>query len=220
MKQKKITVLLANGEFPKSQKNLDLLKSADEVICCDGAAEKLLTFGRIPDRVIGDLDSLSDEFKDRLADRIVFFDEQETNDLAKAFRTIEKDSNELVLLGTTGLRDDHALANISLLADFAKVHPNIHLETDYGSFRAIMQSGTFSSRPGQQISIFSFDPNVPIVSKGLKYPLNGLKLRRWWTASLNEALGSEFELIFQSSEPLLLYFSDLADNGQRDIVSS
>ena len=46
-------------------------------------------------------------------------------------------------------------------------------------------------------------PDVPIASKGLKWELDGFHARRWWQATLNEALGTEFSL---STEGWLVIF--------------
>ena len=82
----KVTVILADGAFPAGKEALEYLNCADEIICCDGAARSLVAYGLEPDKIIGDLDSLSAEFKKRFADRIEQVSEQESNDLSKAFR--------------------------------------------------------------------------------------------------------------------------------------
>lgn len=202
-------VILADGEFPQSAAAQRFVVDAPALVCCDGAAEKAVAFGREPNWIVGDLDSLPKTLKERFCDRLVRVAEQETNDLDKAFRfCVERGWTELAILGATGLRADHALGNISRLVDFAKVAPTIRLIDDFGVFRVALKSGTFASRPGEQISIFSFDPAQEITSQGLKYPLNRLKLPRWSTATLNEALGDSFALEFDTTSPLLLFFAN------------
>lgn len=202
-------VILANGEFPQSASAQRFIVDAPTLVCCDGAAEKAVDFGRDPDWIVGDLDSVPEALKARFRDRLVRVAEQETNDLEKAFRfCVERGWTELAILGATGLRTDHALGNISRLADFARVAPSIRLIDDFGVFRVALKSGTFASRPGEQISIFSFNPTQTITSQGLKYPLERLKLPRWSTATLNEALGDSFSLEFDAASPLLLFFAN------------
>lgn len=202
-------VILANGEFPQSASAQRFIVDASTLVCCDGAAEKAVDFGRDPDWIVGDLDSVPEALKARFRDRLVRVAEQETNDLEKAFRfCVERGWTELAILGATGLRTDHALGNISRLADFARVAPSIRLIDDFGVFRVALKSGTFASRPGEQISIFSFDPTQAITSQGLRYPLERLKLPRWSTATLNEALGDSFSLEFDAASPLLLFFAN------------
>ena len=50
----------------------------------------------------------------------------------------------------------------------------------------------------------SFDPVTAVHAEGLKYPLDGLRLSRWWQAALNEASGDGFSLRFKGG-PLLIY---------------
>ena len=40
---------------------IDILKKATSILACDGAADTLINKGYIPDIILGDLDSLSDE---------------------------------------------------------------------------------------------------------------------------------------------------------------
>ena len=201
------TVILADGLFPVHPEPLRILAAADRVVCCDGAALKLSTAGREPDWIAGDLDSVPEELKIRFAARLVHNPDQESNDLAKAFQfCLERGfTDRLVILGATGLREDHTLGNIALLADFARLVPDIEMVTDCGIFSAALQSGEFAARTGQQISLFSFDPEMDISSEGLRYPLRRLKLRRWWQAALNEAAGDRFHLEFSGSSPVLIY---------------
>lgn len=192
-----MNIILADGRFPSSQETITMLKNAKQIICCDGAADKLLAFGIMPNIVIGDLDSISPDTREQLKERLIKVEEQESNDLAKAFSyCMSQGLQDVCILGATGGREDHTLGNISLLADFAKLMPNIKMFTDHGIFFVAQESGAFSSFAGQQISIFSFDPEIKISSAGLKYPLNSLQLRRWWQASLNEASGDSFSLDF------------------------
>ena len=73
--------------FPKSDYPRYLIRNADYVICCDGALQKFLRnstsiFGekRLPDVVVGDMDSLPASLRKRYSDIIVQIDEQEHND--------------------------------------------------------------------------------------------------------------------------------------------
>jgi len=210
-----LVVVLANGSFPQTRRARRYFDDADVLVCCDGAAKQALDAGRVPDVVVGDLDSLAPEYKEKLLDKIVQVEEQETNDLVKAFRyCLRQNWRDLVILGATGKREDHALGNIALLADFATQVDSISLETDYGRFVAMTKPGELPTRPGAQISIFSFDPNQEITSQGLKYPLRRLKLPRWHTATLNEALSDSFSLQFEPTSPLLIYFADEKKNKE------
>ncbi|MBQ9128840.1 MAG: hypothetical protein IJY15_13910, partial [Thermoguttaceae bacterium] len=50
-------VILADGEFPQDAAAQRFIVDAPTLVCCDGAAEKAVAFGREPDWIVGDLDS-------------------------------------------------------------------------------------------------------------------------------------------------------------------
>ncbi len=50
------TVILANGTYPTHAVPVRYLEEADLIVCCDGAAEKLVAHGMEPGIIIGDLD--------------------------------------------------------------------------------------------------------------------------------------------------------------------
>ena len=205
------TVILANGEFPTSPYALSFFDEAKTLVCCDGAILHALERGRVPDYIVGDMDSTPPELQKRYADRIVRVAEQETNDLTKAFRFCREKglAARVVVLGATGKREDHTLGNLSRLVDFAAEADDVRFVTDFGYFQAALSPGEFDALPGRQISIFSFSPNQAIASCGLKYPLNQLKLPRWHVATLNEAIGDHFSLDFDPTlSPLLLFFAN------------
>jgi thiamine pyrophosphokinase len=203
---KRPTVILADGDFPSHPRPLAVLRAAARIVCCDGAALKLRKAGLEPDRIVGDLDSLPPAFVKAAGAKILRDPGQDDNDLSKAFRyCLAQGWRDLVILGATGLREDHTLGNISLLADFA-ASAQVRMLTDHGEFQAMLKSGQVPCRKGQSVSIFSLDPATAVTSAGLAYPLRSLKLARWWQATLNHATGSSFGLRFKGG-PLLVYLA-------------
>ena len=203
----KSCIILADGEFPHRPQLLEMLEKAKCVVCCDGAADKLLAFGREPDWIVGDLDSVSPETRSRFADRAVKFFEQETNDLAKSFRFCrEKGFTVSAILGAAGAREDHFLGNLGQFAELFSAFPECRLYTETGYFCSFSGQGSFSAPPGSQVSIFSFDPGAALSSTGLKYPLKNLRLAWWYSGTLNEVSVSPFTLQSDRDTPILLFF--------------
>ncbi len=208
------TVILADGVFPVHPEPLAALRRARRIVCCDGATRKLRAAGLEPAAVVGDLDSLPAALKRLYADRLVRDPGQDDNDLAKAFRyCLRQGWRDLTILGATGLREDHALGNLSLLADFAR-EARVRLVTDHGLFLPLLKSGRVRCRPGQPVSIFSFDPRTTITSARLTYPLKRLRLTRWWQATLNMAASRSFELRFKGG-PLLVFLAHVRKTAPR-----
>ena len=205
MKAEHKIVILAKGLFPTARQGLDLLKTADLLICCDGAADKLIDFGMSPQVIIGDMDSVSGKVREQYASIMIHSDDQASNDLTKAVHhCIDKGYPSVSILGATGLREDHTLGNISLMMEY---YPRIEVQiiSDYGIFFLVQSGEQVQSFAGEKISLFSIDNRVSVSSTGLKYPLNDLQLSNWYRASLNEATTDHFMLIFESDLPLIVY---------------
>ena len=205
MKREYEVVILANGLFPSRPQNLELLERAERLICCDGAADKLIDYGLSPHVIIGDLDSLSKRARTEYASILIADDDQESNDLTKAVRyCMQEGFPSVSILGATGLREDHTLGNISLMLEY---YPGIEVEmlSDFGIFFLVQSGEKVKTYPGERISIFSVDNRVRVSASGLKYPLDHLQLFKWNIASLNEATAAHFVLDFESDLPLIVY---------------
>ena len=203
-------VILAAGDFPRAEVPFKALNEADIRICCDSAAESLVAHGLEPDRIVGDLDSLSPAFRKRYAGILTRIAEQDDNDLTKAFHVaLAMEPSRIMILGATGRREDHTLGNISLLLDYAREAAcPVEMLTDYGRFTTLFDTATLPAVPGQQISIFAFDNSLKITSAGLKYPTDAVVFDSLWKATLNEALSDTFTLTLSHPSGVLLFFAD------------
>ncbi|MDD4032423.1 MAG: thiamine diphosphokinase [Bacteroidales bacterium] len=194
----KSVVVLADGQFPSHPLPLKTLAESSVVVSCDGAAEKLLAFGREPDWVVGDMDSLSPGLQSRWEKIVIHSQDQESNDLTKALLFCrEKGFENITILGATGLREDHTLGNIALIAEHVHRFHSLTLETDYGRFIPLVSSTTLPSCLNQQISLFTLDPFLKITTEGLRYPIQNRALSSWWEGTLNASEGESFRISFE-----------------------
>ncbi len=219
----KRTIILANGQFPRRQEALQGLLQAETLVCCDGAYNKLVEsqlFSRATQLpqvvVIGDGDSLSRIEPPFPTDFVDSYTDQDTNDLTKAVKyALSLGVERLIILGATGLREDHTLGNISLLASYSQMLTAsgkplvVRMYTDYGFFTPLAATATLPSFVGQQVSLFSLDESLKVSTEGLKYPISGRRLHLWWEATLNEALGDSFTVTLDGEGTLLVYQTHL-----------
>lgn len=215
-------VILAAGDYPSAGIAAEMLAHAGKVACCDGAAAEFISKGGFPAAIIGDCDSLSDDMRKRYADIVHCVPDQDTNDLTKAVNyCVANGFGDIVILGATGKREDHTIANIALMAEyimmrgvagvrtvsdravFDAVVP--YAEQGYGdAYNCLENTGIFSefepeefvfeSFPGQQVSIFTPIPGVRVTTSGLVYPLGNALLPGWWRATLNESAAGSFSI--------------------------
>lgn len=183
-------VIIGNGEYPIAEIPLAAISNARYVCCCDGAAASYISRGLMPDAIVGDGDSLSNEFKDKYRDILHIVDEQDDNDQTKATRhCISLGFRSIAYVGATGKREDHTLGNISLIERYRnEMGIEAVMLTDHGSFVAAEGDAEFATFEGQQVSIFNFSCSR-IESSGLKW--DSYAYRSWWQGTLNEATGSK-----------------------------
>lgn len=186
-------VILGAGDYPSHQIPLGVLRSAQHVVCCDGAAmEYIQKEGKAPWRIVGDGDSLIGDYWDDYAEIIRRFSEQDYNDQSKAtYYLRDHGVSKIAYVGATGKREDHTLGNISLLIEYLHWGQEVAMFTDHGMF--IPCHDRFSSAGltscGSKVSIFNFG-SIGMKSYGLKYPL--YDLQSWWQGTLNEVCEDEF----------------------------
>ena len=187
-------ILLANGDFPSHPKPLQLLKDAVSTICCDGAINNLVKHKMEPTHIIGDMDSIEPALLEKFSNKIVEAWDQDENDLRKAISWLEnKGVTKAVILGATGKREDHSLANIFTLLQY-QTKLDLTIYTDYGIFSVLKGEQKFDSFTGQQVSLFSADKNIEITSTYLKYNFIRNKLSNLYYGTLNNSLNKKFSV--------------------------
>lgn len=208
----KTVVIICDGRFPKSEYPRYLIRTADFIICCDGALQKFLrasvsVFGekRLPDVVVGDMDSLSPALRRRHSDIIVQIDEQEHNDQTKAFRWALENVpgiSQIYILGATGEREDHTIGNVSLLMEYARTYDlegmgiGVEMISDHATIFAATDTFEMDCGEGRRVSIFSPDNSLRIRSEGLEWPTDEVIFDNWWKATLNRASQDHVRLEF------------------------
>ncbi len=203
-------VIICDGQFPKTEYPRYLIRSADFIICCDGALRKFIRasrslFGeeRLPDLVIGDMDTLPLSLQKKHSDIIIREDEQEHNDQTKAVRWALnnlRDIDSIHILGATGGRPDHTIGNVSLLMEYTRMFDlgdiTLEMVSDEGTCFPITDTVEFDCGTGRGVSIFSPDNSLKIKSEGLEYPTDEVVFDNWWKATLNVASRNNVRLTF------------------------
>jgi len=97
------TVIIANGRFPRHPVPRSWIEKAGYIVCTDGAANDFIDRGGKPDAIVGDCDSLSEEYSKRYAHILHPNPDQDTNDLTKSVQfCVQNGKREIVIVGATG----------------------------------------------------------------------------------------------------------------------
>lgn len=192
-----MTVILAAGDYPKKKsKAHKLLESATRVVACDGAAFSYIKdFGKAPEIIIGDLDSLDGSN----GSNIIHISSQDTNDLEKAIDFCRaRGWDDIIVVGATGKREDHSTANI-----FLALEKRVMLVSEYGIFSPIEDRLELKLKIGTPVSIFAPDPKTKVKSVGLEWPLDKHKFTNLYSAALNRTNAET--MILTTNRPILVY---------------
>lgn len=207
-------VILAAGDFPKAGSEGErLLRAAEKVIACDSAAEAYFAWaGRWPDIVIGDLDSLAAR---DVPCHVVHDTDQETNDLTKAIDYVVSNGlavrSAIAVVGATGKREDHTIGNV-----YRALEAEVRIVTDAGEFIPVHGLVALKTWVDNGVSVFAPDPTTRMTSRGLRWPIDGVRFDNPYVATLNRAAS---EWIMVSSDRKAYVY--LANNSaaQRVVVA-
>lgn len=183
------TVIVSGGNIQKGFA-LDFLKKIREekqgsplrLIAADKGLEFFMETGLEPDVIVGDFDSLSREGNAYLeslknVEILRLKPEKDDSDTQSATNlAIGKGSTNILLLGTTGSRLDHIIANLGLLSLGEKKGVSVAM-ADSNNYVTLIKSGTVLEREtqfGQFVSFFPVGGDVEgLTLEGFKYPLCG-----------------------------------------------
>lgn len=199
-------IIIDAGSFPSKKIPLSWLERCDRIVCCDGAADSYLSDHDKVWRIVGDCDSLSASISERYHSIVRRFPDQDTNDQTKAVRYLaRKGIRRIVILGATGLREDHTLGNLSLLTDYLREGIETRAYTDYGVFIPCCGNREFRCPTGTQVSVFNFGA-TGMKSEGLRYPIRDFS--NWWQGTLNETTADRFRIYAEGQYMIFLNYSE------------
>jgi len=177
-------VVVASGDLEDGDERW--LDAASAVIAADAGAELLDRLGRLPDRLVGDLDSISAELLARLSAAGVAVDrhpaDKDASDTELAIEAaIAAGGTEIVMLGATGgARLDHELANVLLLADPALADRDVRIVRGASTVRVLHPGRRLGLEGvvGDLVSLLPIGGDASGVSAdGLRWPLTSATLR-------------------------------------------
>ncbi|NLK20960.1 MAG: thiamine diphosphokinase [Epulopiscium sp.] len=186
------------------------VNQADCIICADKGMEHAKNMNLLPDLIVGDFDSASEEaiafYKNKSVPFKTFPTEKDKTDTELALEyAIHKGAKQIWIVGGIGSRMDHTLGNIHLLylslkskipATLIDAHNQIHLIDD---------RITIVGNKNDYVSLIPFSLEVTGVStKGLYYPLENAILRGGSSYGVSNAITDSKAFITIKSGLLLV----------------
>lgn len=215
----KIGIIISGGAI-KAPFALDFLKvkTADIMIAVDRGLEFLYREGIMPTHIVGDFDSISPEvisyYKNHTQIPIREFNPvKDASDTEIALRlALELGVDEVWILGGTGTRLDHVLANIQSLKIALDTGVQAYL-LDENNRISLLSGKTVLYRElayGKYFSVFALGGNVKgLCIYGAKYPLTDHTLEPYDSLSVSNQYACEQVTIeFESGTIILMETRD------------
>jgi len=178
--------------------NKDIFESEniniEYVICADGGLEKAETLKLVPNIIIGDLDSVSPlvlkKYTDMNIEVVKYPVEKNYTDMELAVEyALEKGYKDIVLIGASGSRLDHTIANIMLIESYYKQGIKIKIIDNNNSVQIVTNNMEIRNKNYFYVSIVPITDCIEGVTlKGFKYPLSDVNVKRGSTQCISNQI--------------------------------
>jgi thiamine pyrophosphokinase len=207
-------VIVANGSRQGIKSLRGYIDSSDIIIAVDGGLEALNRLNITPTVIIGDYDSVSqellDDYKKKDIPFLTFPKRKDATDSEIAIDyAIDQKPSELYLLGMTGKRMDHGLANIHMLKRVPE-HIKACIIDAYNEIFYSSKNFTLKGYKGKHLSIIPITSVLESISTtGLDYPLNHENLYFKDSRGVsNVIISDEVEITMKSGEFFVIISKD------------
>lgn len=205
-------LIFANGVLPDVEAARELLQEGDVILAADGGTRHVLALGRMPDAVVGDLDSISSEERRKVEESGVevleYPQDKNETDLELAIEhALSKNPAQIIIVAALGRRIDQTLGNLSLLTDPRLQAVDTRLDDGVEEILLCRDQVRVKGRRGDLVSLIPWGSEVKgVFTENLKWPLAGESLFQNRTRGIsNELLGEEASIRIDSGSLLVVH---------------
>lgn len=170
-------VIIASGDLEYTDDVIRLIKESPLIICADGGARHLRMLNILPHVLMGDFDSILPEdkrFFEKNQVRLLAFPSKKdhTDSELCVSWALDNHATDITLLGVTGTRLDHTLANIFLLKKLAQQNIPARIINKNNEIHVVVDHLVLNGFPGDVVSVIPITETATGVTlAGLEYPL-------------------------------------------------
>ena len=171
-------LIVCNGEPPRPAMLRAVAARAALVVAADGGANVCRKHGVVPDVIIGDLDSVTQETLRRSTLSLLLrVTRQDNTDLEKALDFLTaNDVPEAVILGADGRRIDFTLGNLSVLWRYYQ-RISLTVAGDGWYAMPVRSRMSIDAPTGTVVSVIPNGTVAGLTLRGFRYPLRNATMR-------------------------------------------
>lgn len=183
------------------------------VICADGGLEKVKGLGLMPDLILGDFDSVSasvlERYKSLNIETVTFPPEKDYTDMELAItHAVKKGFKDIVLVGASGTRLDHTVANMLLIEKYHKIGINIVILDNNNLIQMVTNNMTIPFRKNHFVSIMPLSESIEgLTLEGFEYPLNNINVERGSTLCISNEISENMGVIRLDKGSAIVFIS-------------
>ena len=210
-------VIFLNGEYKYSQEFMDKLVSENTVcFCADGGANFAFKYGKIPEMIIGDLDSIEKKVLEYYKSKNIlikkFPKDKDFTDfelILKEINKISKNKNfveKIFVVGGLGKRIDMTLNNLFIMEKYENL---VFLQENEKIFY-VEKSFILKNKKEYEFSIIPISEKVEkLTLKGFKFETDKIDVKRESSRLVSNVIcGDEASVEFENGKMIIILKND------------
>lgn len=170
-------VIICSGSICSYDSVIEKIEAAEYIICADGGTRHAYNMGILPDLIIGDMDSSVSEYIDFFREKGVKLEpypsDKDKTDTQLCLEYALTFSKDIIMLGATGSRFDHSLANVSLLRQGVDQGAGVSIVDSNNEIYMTKDHLTLKGKKGEYVSLIPMSERVEgVCITGVRYELS------------------------------------------------
>ena len=194
--------LIITGGYINLEKVRNFNLDASIVLAADSGYSSAKKLNITPDIILGDFDSLKERISTSAEIIKVPAEKDETDTMLACNIAIERGADELLILGGTGGRADHFLANVFFLEALAEKGIKATLTDGENTLYIVKDETVKVKNSGGYFSVFALD-SCGVSLTGCKYPLVNYALNRTNPFAVSNEVTDEFATVTIAGKAIL-----------------
>ena len=201
-------IIFANGNLPYPERARTLIHPDDFILCADGGTRHALALGLNPNVIVGDMDSLPENYSPSTfnGEFVLFPKDKNETDLELAINhAITLSPHQILILAALGGRMDQTLANIALLSNLQLATCDIRLADGVEEIFFCRDQAKVEGRSGDIVSLIPWQGEVTgVFTENLRWHLHHETLYPEKTRGISNEMTADVATVSIKSGLLLI----------------
>ncbi|MCL4268175.1 MAG: thiamine diphosphokinase [Anaerolineales bacterium] len=201
-------IIFANGNLPNLEKARGLIRPDDVILCADGGTRHAIALGLTPNVIIGDMDSLPENFQPSTfnGEFVLFPKDKNETDLELAIdHALTFNPNQILILAALGGRMDQTLANIALLSHASLITRHLKITDGVEEIFFCRDQVQIEGRSGDIVSLIPWQGEVTgVFTENLRWHLHHETLYPDKTRGISNEMTADVAAVSITSGLLLI----------------